>query len=74
MSHKEQLVQLVSDVPERQAAMIYFMVQNYLNALEDAEDNAFCLALDDAYEADPDNNGEGVPIEELAARLGVALE
>ena len=69
MSSSERLVQLAQEVPEQQATIIFFMIKNYLESLDDA----FCLTLDDAYEADPEKGG-GVPIEELAARLGVVLE
>jgi len=40
---------------------------------EEAEDDQFCNALYERYLADPDK-GEGVPIEVVAARLGVVLE
>ena len=69
MSHKEQLLQLATTVPEQQAAQAYLMLQAFLNVLDEAEDDAFCLALNERYLANPDK-GEGVPIEELAARLG----
>jgi len=73
MSHKEQLMQVAADVPEWQAEHVLLLLPAILKALDDAADDAFCVALHERYLANPDK-GEGTPIEEVAARLGVVLE
>jgi len=71
MSYSEQLVQVAGVVPEKLAAAALLVLYRFL--YEEAEDEQFCNALYERYLADPDK-GEGVPIEEVAARLGVVLE
>ena len=75
MSAKEQLVQVVADVPERQAEYVLFMTHALLKMLNDAEeaaDEAFCIALDDAFEENPDK-GELIDFEVACKLLGVQL-
>ena len=72
MSNREQLVQMAQSVPEEQAIFAMHLLKSYLDALEEMRDDAFCLALNERYLENPDK-GEGVPIEELAVRLGVTL-
>ena len=71
MSHKEQLMKAADLVPEEQASAALLLLYRFL--LEEAEDDAFCEQMLRSALADPDQ-GEGVPIEELAARYGVVLE
>ena len=73
MSSKERLVQLTETMQEQQAAIVFLMAKQYLDLLESVADNAFCLALEQAYEASPDKDNT-IPIEEFAAQLGVSLE
>ena len=75
MSAKEQLVQLATDTPDSLAVAAFFMLKQYLDAVEDAADNAFCMAMEEAFEADTDpEKWEGTSIEALAAEWGVALQ
>jgi len=72
MSYQERIVQLTTKMPDYTAAIVFFLIENYLTA-EKAADDAFCNAMYERYLANPDK-GEGVPIEVIAARLGVVLE
>ena len=73
MSQKEQLMQVVAaDVSEWQAGHVLFMVHALLKVLDEAEDDAFCRALDDAFEAEPDK-GELIDFEDACKMLGVQL-
>jgi len=58
---------MTANMPDNLAAVAFFMLKNYLEAAE-AEDDAFCIALNESYLANPDK-GEGTLIEEVAARL-----
>jgi len=73
MSYKEQLVQLAHDVPDNLAMAIFTMLKNNLMILEEVQDQAFCLALDETYEKSLDK-GDPISLEEYAAQLGVVLE
>jgi len=73
VSYQEQIVQMATDMPDNFAAVVFYIIKNYLEAAEKAADDAFCNALYERYLANPDK-GEGIPIEEIAARLGVVLE
>ena len=75
MSYHERLMELSAGVPESMAATAFFLLKTLLDAKEDELDNAFCLRMEEAFEADPDpEKWEGVSIEALAARWGVALD
>jgi len=73
MSSKEQLVRFVETVPENFSLAILSLLKHHLEILEEFADNAFCLALEEAYEADSEKN-DSISIEEFAAQLGVSLE
>jgi len=73
LSYQDQIVQLATDMPDSFAAVVFYLIKNYLDAAEKADDDAFCNSLYERYLANPDK-GEGVPIEVIAARLGVVLE
>ena len=72
MSYREQLVQTAQGVSEENARMLYFLMKQYLLALEEAEDEAFCNALNDAFLANPDK-GELVDFDDACKMLGVQL-
>jgi len=72
MSYQERIVQLTQDIPDNIAAVAFYMLKQYMDAVE-AADDAFCMAMYERYLTDP-NKGEGTPIEEVAAQLGVVLE
>ena len=73
MSTREQFVQTVQAMTEEDAAFYFSWLAKMMHDMEDARDNARCLALDDDYLADPDN-GERISLESFAAELGVVLE
>ncbi|MCL2195354.1 MAG: hypothetical protein FWB76_05320 [Oscillospiraceae bacterium] len=72
MSYQERIAQLTVDIPDQFAAVAYFWLKNYLQAIESA-DEEFCAEMYARYLANPDK-GSGTPIEDVAARLGVVLE
>jgi len=72
MSYQERIVQLTTDMPDNLAAVAFFLLKNYLEAAEAAADEAFCIALDDEFEANPDK-GELVDFEDACKLLGVQL-
>ena len=75
MSYQERLMELSAGVPESMAALAFFVLKKVLDAREDELDNAFCLEMEEAFEADTDlEKWESVSIEALAARWGVALD
>jgi len=72
MSYQEQLTQFTTTIPEWQAENALLMLQAFVKALDDAEDDAFCMAL---YKKSlEEDQGPGIPIEELAEGYGVVLE
>lgn len=68
MSNKERCIAILDTFTETQLASIAAMLQ----AAHDAIDDAFCSALYENYQNDPDK-GNFVSIEEAAAALGVEL-
>jgi len=72
MSYQEQIVQLTENMPESQAEQVFLMLQAYLKVLDETKDDAFCLAIDDAFEANP-NKGELIGFDDACKMLGVNL-
>ena len=68
MSNKEKCLAIIENFTEAQLANIAVMLQ----AAQDAIDDAFCLALYEEYQQDPDK-GEAVSLDDAAALLGVEL-
>ena len=68
MSNKERCIAILDKFTEAQLANIAAMLQ----AAHDAIDDAFCAALYENYQNDPDK-GEFISIEDAAAALGVKL-
>lgn len=68
MSNKERCIAILDKFTEAQLANIAAMLQ----AAHDAIDDAFCAALYENYQNDPDK-GEFISIEDAAAALGVEL-
>ena len=63
-------MELISTVPDYKIGYVLAYLQGL--TADEAEDDAFCEKLYQAYEADPDK-GEYISLEELASDLGVAL-
>lgn len=68
MSNKERCLAILDTFTESQLANIAAMLQ----AAQEAIDDAFCAALYENYQADPDK-GECISLEDAAAALGVEL-
>ena len=68
MSNKERCIAILDTFTETQLANIAAMLQ----AAQNAVDDAFCAALYENYQNDPDK-GDFVSIEDAAAALGVEL-
>lgn len=72
MSDKEKVLQIINDIPE--SKMIF--VVNVLNSIkgllvDEVEPDEWDLEM--IAQAEKENNGQGVPIETLAAELGIEL-
>lgn len=70
MSNKELCLQLMENLPESKLGYVLAYIQGLL--ADEADDAAFCEALYQQYEADPDK-GQPVSLEEAAQLLGVEL-
>ena len=55
MSNREQLAQSALTMTEEEAAFyLTLVVKRVYDAVEEARDDAFCQALEDVFEANPD--------------------
>lgn len=68
MSNKERCLAILDTFTESQLASIAAMLQ----AAQEAIDDAFCAALYENYQNDPDK-GQPISLEDAAAALGVEL-
>ena len=68
MSQKEQLMKAADLLSEEQASAVLMMLYKFL--YEEAQDDAFCVALDDAFVDHPDK-GELVDFEAACKQLGI---
>ena len=75
MSQRERVNFLTQQVPDNKLGELYFIVLKYLHDLAEEADDAFCTAMNEEFEADPNpEKWAGTSIEELAARWGVELD
>ena len=72
MSNREKCIAILDSFTEVQLANIANLLQAARDAIIDATDDAFCNALYDEYEADPDK-GQPISLEDAAKALGVIL-
>lgn len=70
MSNKELCLKLMESLPESKLGYVLAYIQGLL--ADEADDAAFCEAIYQQYEADPDK-GQPVSLEEAAKQLGVEL-
>ncbi len=70
MSNKELCLKLMESLPESKLGYVLAYIQGLL--ADEADDAAFCEALYQQYEANPDK-GQPVSLEEAAKQLGVEL-
>ena len=71
MSTKEKCISILDSFSEAQLVNVLSILQAAQNAIEEAEDEAFCASLYEDYLNS--EKEEAVPIESLAAELGIAL-
>lgn len=72
MSNRERVLQLISDIPENKLVFVVDLLENLrAYAGETIEPDEWDLKM--IEEAERENDGETVSIEELAAELGIAL-
>ena len=77
MNIREQCHNIINEVAENQ--LVYYvsflrdLKRLYDEELEEAMDDAFCIALAERYDARANKDERGIPIEDLAAELGIVL-
>lgn len=74
MSDREKVIAMLDSVPDCKIGYVLAYIQGIAVSSEydEAADDAFCQALCEEYDADPDK-GEAISIEEAARQLGVTL-
>jgi len=73
MTRRENCLNIISQVPEEQlhhfeASLIYTR-----KLIEEILDDAYCLALYEHHMKTPDREDDFIPIEDVAAELGIKL-
>lgn len=72
MSEKERAIQIIENIPEDKMVFVVNMLENIREMLiEEVEPDKWDLAM--IEEAKKENDGHGIPIEDLAAELGIKL-
>lgn len=72
MSNREKCIAILDSFTDGQLVNIAAMLQAAKDAISEASDEAFCTALYNEYQADPDK-GQPISIQDAAAMLGVSL-
>ena len=72
MSNREKCIAILDSFNDSQLLNIVAILQAARDAIAEAADDAFCNALYEKFEADPDK-GDPVSLEEAAKLLGVTL-
>lgn len=72
MSNRERAIQLLESIPENKLIFVVDMLENLkAYAGEEIEPDEWDLKM--IAEAERNNDGQGIPIETLAAELGITL-
>ena len=77
MSIREQCYRLINELEENQ--LVYYLSflrdlkKLYDEELEEALDDAFCIALAERHELREDKDDPGILLEDFAAELGIVL-
>lgn len=74
MSDREKAIQLLESLPDNKIAYVIGYIQGLTaeqNEIEEVEPDEWDLAM--IEEAKKENDGHGIPIEDLAAELGIKL-
>lgn len=72
MSNRERAIQLLESIPENKLIFVVDMLENLkAYAGEEIEPDEWDLKM--IAEAEANNDGQGIPIETLAAELGITL-
>lgn len=72
MSNREKCIAIIDSLSEPELGNVAAMLQAARDAIREAADDAFCEALYQRYQQDPDK-GREISIEEAARQLGVVL-
>jgi hypothetical protein len=74
MSTRERLQVLTDRIPDSKLPVVQLMLLQFLRQLEEEADDEICARMYAEFKADTDpEKWDGIPIEELAAEMGVAL-
>ena len=71
---KDRCVQIIERFPKEHLPSLAESLEAMYKMIDEAADNAFCLALAERYEQNSDKDDQGTPIDELAKRWNIDLE
>ena len=71
---KQRCFDVIERFPEEQLAGLAASLEAMYKMLDDAMDEAFCMAMSNRHAQEPDAYEAGTSIEELAERWGIDLE
>lgn len=70
---KRRCLNLIERFPEEQLPVLAVSLEAIFKMVDEAADDAFCVALAERHEKREDKDEPGIPIEVLAAELGITL-
>ena len=70
MSNKERIIELLDSIPDYKMGYVLAYVQGV--AADEEADDLFCQRMVEAYENSPDEDKEGVPLEECLKEWGLS--
>ena len=70
---KERCFNLIERFPEGQLPTLVVSIEAMLQMVDEAADDAFCLALAERHDRREDKDEPGIAIEDFAAQLGITL-
>jgi len=70
---KERCFSLIERFPEGQLPTLVISIEAMLKMIDEAADDAFCIALAERHDQREDKEESGIAIEEFAAQLGIML-
>jgi hypothetical protein len=74
LAARERCFHVIDRFPQEQLPILADSLESMFRMIDEAMDDAFCVALAERHAARPDCDEPGLPIEAFAAQLGVPLD
>jgi len=73
IANKERCFNIIEQFPREQLGSLADSLEAMYKMIDEAADDAFCIALSERHAKRDDKDDKGIPLEKFAAELGIVL-